>query len=558
MTQPPRLKSFTSTLSFRLFLVLFLSIFLIFAAYIVVWGHYQQRILEQLVEADANRHGDLIVQGLFESMLQEEPEHSYAEIALVGAEPGIEVVRVYNKDGEIRISSDDTEAGETVDMHAEACYVCHASAQPLDAVPTAERARVYTGTGGYRILGLVTPIRNHESCWSADCHAHTGDQSVLGVLDVQMSMEIADDSLAAARRTAITLAVVVILLLMLLTAAIVYRSIYIPVRELHRGTEALAHGDLSVRIDLDRTDELGELASSFNQMAAGLQLADAELRRWSQTLEDRVQEKTEQLERLHQNMIQVEKSASLGKMAATVAHELNNPLAGILTYAKLIGKKLSRLLSDGEEKKVVLDHLELIRSESNRCGNIVRDLLTYARAGSAEFQPAHLHDLVERALKLVDHYIELGDIETKSELRLEEDLITCDPDQIVQALIALMINAVEAMPDGGRLTVRTREVADAPLPTVCLSVGDTGIGIPQEIRENIFDPFFSTKADAKGVGLGLAVVYGIVQRHEGNISVESEPAQGTTFIIELPRDPERVARGIRKRSPQMQVANEQT
>lgn len=557
MAQPYRLKSLTSTVSFRLFLVLFLSIFLIFVGYIIVWGHYQRRILEQLVEADASRHGDLIVQGLFESMLREEPEHSYAEFALVGAEPGIEAVRVYNKDGEIRISSEEAEIGEKVDMRAEACYVCHASAQPLDAVPTAERARVYTGAAGYRILGLVTPIRNHESCWAADCHAHTGDQSVLGVVDVQMSMEIADDSLAAARRTAMTLAVAVILLLMLLTAAIVYRSIYLPVRELHRGTEALAHGDLSVRIDLDRTDELGALAESFNQMAEGLQLADAELRKWSQTLEDRVREKSEQLERLHQNMIQVEKSASLGKMAATVAHELNNPLAGILTYAKLIGKKLNRLLSNSDDKRAILDHLELIRSESNRCGNIVRDLLTYARAGSAEFQPAHLHALVERALKLVDHHIELGGIETKSELLLEDDQITCDPDQVVQALIALMINAVEAMPDGGCLTVRTAEVADAPLPTVCLSVGDTGVGIPQEIRENIFDPFFSTKADAKGVGLGLAVVYGIVQRHEGTIAVESAPAQGTTFVIEIPRDPERAARTVRKRSPQMQVTNEQ-
>ncbi|MGD2215269.1 MAG: ATP-binding protein [Gemmatimonadales bacterium] len=544
----PRLKSLASTLSFRLFLVLFISTVAVFTVFSVMWTRYQQHSLEQMVAADASRHGDIIVQGLFESMLRNEREHSYAEINQVGSEPGIEVVRVYNKEGEIRISSEGTEIGQSVDLQAEACYVCHATAQPLDAVPTDERARIYEGSEGYRILGLITSIRNHESCWDAACHAHSADQSVLGVLDVQMSMETADAGLATARRQALTLAVIVIFVLMLLTAAIIYRSVYLPTRELQRGTQALAAGDLGVRVELDRVDEFGDLAASFNDMAGNLRAADAELRSWSQLLEQRVEEKTKELEKIHQNMMQVEKAASLGKMAATVAHELNNPLAGILTYAKLIGKKLNRLLPDGEDRQAILAHLDLIRSESTRCGNIVRDLLTYARAGNAEFQRVHLHELVERAVKLVAHHTELGGIEAKSELQLEDDLVVWHPDQIVQALIALMINAIEAMPEGGHLTVKTWEVEDAPLPTVGLSVSDTGVGIAEEARERIFDPFFSTKDDTKGVGLGLAVVYGIVQRHEGAISVETQLEGGTTFTIEIPRDPQRAARGLRERA----------
>lgn len=188
----------------------------------------------------------------------------------------------------------------------------------------------------------------------------------------------------------------------------------------------------------------------------------------------------------------------------------------------------------------MLEQLELIRSESLRCGNIVRDLLTYARGRSAELEPVHLHALIDRALRLVAHHVELGGVTTTTDLGLEDDRLIADGEQIVQALIALLINAVEAMPDGGPLIVRTAEEQSGD--TVSLAITDGGVGIPDEVKPHIFDPFFSTKNEAKGVGLGLAVVYGIVQRHEGAITVESGRGRGTTFTITLPRDPELVAR----------------
>jgi len=277
-------------------------------------------------------------------------------------------------------------------------------------------------------------------------------------------------------------------------------------------------------------------------VARNLKAADTELREWSHTLEDRVKEKTAELEQIHQQIMLVEKTASMGKMAASVAHELNNPLSGIITYAKLSARRLRSLLPDGPEKRQVLEHLELIGSESMRCGNIVRDLLTYARASRAEFRTAHLHDLVARALKLVEHHTALREVQATSDLQLADDEVVCDADQIVQALVALLINAVEAMPDGGQLTVRTWAPSDDATGRACFSVSDTGVGIPDSVRDRIFDPFFSTKTETKGVGLGLAVVYGIVQRHEGEITVTSAVGKGTTFIITIPRDPERVVR----------------
>jgi two-component system NtrC family sensor kinase len=537
MSMRRRVAKITSSLSFRLFLVLFLSILFLFAVHAAVISRVHAGVLEQQVKRDAYRASDFIRQSLYESMLRNERERMYAQIALLGAEPGIEAIRIYNKRGEIRYSNHEGEIETSVDLQAEACYVCHATAQPLEAVPTEERARIYRKEGDYRVLGLINPIRNEEGCWNASCHAHTSDQSVLGVLDVQMSMEELDRSLARSDRLAFALVVGIIVLSLLVMAMIVYRAVHVPTRKLRVGTEALAAGDLDVEIDLDRSDELGALAASFNQMARNLAQADAELREWSQTLEDRVQEKTEQLEAMHQQMIMVEKTASLGKMAATVAHELNNPLAGILTYAKLIRRRVQKTVSEGHDKERMLARLEMIQSEAVRCGRIVQDLLTYARKGSAEFRQVHLHELVDRALGLVGHHIELGQVRTERELELEDDRVVVDPEQIIQALIALLINAVEAMPDGGTVTVGTAPTPRARAGRVLLTIKDTGIGIPQDVRNRIFDPFFSTKSEAKGVGLGLAVVYGIIQRHEGAITVDSEPGEGTTFSIELPRAP---------------------
>lgn len=530
------LEAVTSTLSFRLLLILSLSILLLFALHTSLTQHFQTVASESQVKSSAYRNSDFIRKSLYTSMLRNERGRIHEMITLLGTEPGIERIRVYNKQGEIAFSSRKQEIGSKVDRQAEACYVCHAAAQPLSAVPTAERARIYRVPGGHRVMGLINPIPNESACSQAACHAHGADASVLGVLDVQMSLEALDAGATAARRRALALAAAVVLLSMVLMAVIVYRAVHLPTQKLRLGTERLAQGDLSVEIDLHRTDELGLLAKSFNRMARSLQDADAELRDWSHTLEDRVQQKTSELEQLNAQLVQVEKTASLGRMAATVAHELNNPLSGILTHAKLTSRRVANLVPEGPDRERMLHTLELIGSEAMRCGNIVRDLLTYARQGSAEFRPARLHELVEKALQLVAHHTELRGVTTERAFALADDQVVCDPDQIVQALVALLINAVEAMTEGGRLTVRTGPDESAP-DRVRLNVTDTGVGIPPEVQSRIFDPFFSTKDQTKGIGLGLAVVYGIVQRHGGRIDVDSQPGHGTTFTIIIPRRP---------------------
>lgn len=532
MSLRARLGAMWATLSFRLLLILSLSILLLFTIATLLTQHFQSVAVEGQVKSGAYSESDFIRRSLYAAMLRNERARIHETITLLAAEPGVEAIRIYNKQGEITFSSAEGETGAKVDRQAEACYVCHSAAQPLSAVPTAERARIYRKADGHRVMGLINPIPNEASCSQASCHAHAPNVSVLGVLDVQMSLAGLDAGAAAARQRTIAVAVAVVLLSMVLMAFIVYRAVHLPTRQLRRGTERLAQGDLAVEIDLHRSDELGLLAESFNRMARSLRDADVELREWSRTLEDRVQQKTRELEGLNVQLVQVEKTASLGRMAATVAHELNNPLSGILTLAKLSARRVEALVPAGADRARVLDALELIRSEALRCGNIVRNLLTYARQGSAEMRSASLHEVVDRALHLVAHHIELRGIDAVRELTLADDRVVCDPEQIQQALMALLINAVEATGEGGRLVVRTE--ADGA-DRVRLSVADTGVGIAPDALPHIFDPFFSTKDETKGVGLGLAVVQGIVQRHEGRIDVDSRPGRGTTFTITLPR-----------------------
>ena len=527
-----RARAVSYSLSLRLFLDLTAVIFLAFTVYAWFNVRTTSRQYERTLYEGALRVSDLIEQSTQYGMLLNRKEEVHHIIEGVAQAPDVEGVRVYDKNGTIVFSTDSTEIGAGVDLRAEACVTCHGKGTPLRSVPDRDRVRVFGNSHG-RIMGVINAIENRPECARSGCHVSPAKQSILGVLDVRMSLAKEDARVARAREQVITGALLVALFAGLVSAVFILRVVRRPVQRLIRGARRVASGDLNAEIPVEGRTEMAELAGAFNEMTRELRLARRELTDWSGQLESRLQERTAELTRAQREVAHMDKTASLGRLAATVAHELNNPLGGILNYAKLTSRTL-REGSVGEPIRGEADgYLQIIQREAGRCGVIVRSLLTFARKSGAPMGPHALRPIVERALMLVRHHLEISQIRLEAPPFEGDDALVCDADQVHQALVALFVNAVEAMPQGGTLRVT---VAGTPAD-LRVSVADTGTGIPPDILEHIFEPFFSTKDRQEGVGLGHAVVHGIVQRHGGNIEVESEVHRGTAFHLILPRRP---------------------
>jgi two-component system NtrC family sensor kinase len=292
----------------------------------------------------------------------------------------------------------------------------------------------------------------------------------------------------------------------------------------------LGQGNWNFRIRIKSNNELGVIAREFNDMSRKLASAYNEIKDWSETLNEKVEQKTAELKSIYEQVVQIEKLASLGKLSATVAHELNNPLEGILTYSKLISKRLKQT-EDGTDYSKLINYLNMIADESSRCGKIVKDLLLFSHRDNEEFTSNDIIYLIEKSLALVNHHFEINNIVLVKDFAFERLEIVCDPQKIQQTLISLLINAVESMSGkGGKITVKL----DVEDKNAVIRIIDEGTGISQKDLAHIFEPFFTTKEASNGTGLGLSVVYGIINLHNGEITVEDTSIKGTTFKIILP------------------------
>jgi len=486
----------------------------------------------EISTATAQRLSDIVKRSTQYSMLLNRREDIYQIIQTIGTEPGIEAIRIYNKKGEISYSTVDKEVNTTVDMNAEACVVCHLSGKSSVVSPAnVELVRVFKNGTGHNVIGVITPIKNKPSCSEADCHVHPIEQTILGVLDVMIPLTETEQFIVEFETTQYAGGVALLLVLTGFCGMFLWKTVNIPVHRLTEGTVAVMNGDLDHFIDVKTKDEIGFLTNSFNHMTRTLKQTQQELQNLNQTLEERVQKKSEELKRAQANLIQVEKMVSLGTLAATVAHELNNPLEGILTYAKLIRKRMNRPGLTEEEQTEIVSELTMIADETARCGNIVKNLLLFSRKQVGEFKQNDIRMLVEQSAKLMEHHLKMNNIVQRINYADPLPLVVCDGEQIQQALLALQINAVESMQSEGTMEIVALKASD---DTVTITISDTGIGIRSEDLPHIFEPFFTTKKEGKGTGLGLAVVYGIIERHHGTITVVSEPNKGTTFTITLP------------------------
>jgi len=503
-----------------------------------VWNLRLQRAqLTRLVVTGAAERAEDIRRATREAMMRNSPGEVRKIIETIASQPSIERIRLYDKRGRIRTSSDASEIGTLVDTVAEQCVLCHQQTPTLERVEDRERTRIFHGPDGGRLLGVVAPIRNEPACADAVCHAHPPEQSVLGVLDIQLSLAGVDQNLAASERQMLLGLLGTTLGALAAVWLLTWHLVLKPVGRLTEAVSRVAAGELSSHLPTSSEDEIGEMTEAWNTMIAKLGRAHIVLERWSKILEQRVDEKTAELERAHQQMLQVEKMASLGRLAAVMAHEINNPLTGIATYARLMRKRLLARPQDEVGEPGVLSSdteeiLKLIEDESVRCGAIVRNLLLFSRTPGAGFAEAQLNTLLERSTLLLQPQSDRAGVKLKLEADPDLPRIPCDSSQIQQMILALAINAIEATPAGGTVTISS--ALAGPADGVVLRVVDSGRGIPPDKLHRIFEPFYTTKPEGSGIGLGLAVAYGIVSRHHGTIDVESSVDTGTTFSIQLP------------------------
>jgi len=308
-----------------------------------------------------------------------------------------------------------------------------------------------------------------------------------------------------------------------LVAVRVAKRISEPIHAMAEAAQRVAQGDYAQKVPTASQDELGYLAHNFNAMTSELERTHQALQESADELERKVEQRTEELQAIQAHLVQSEKLAAVGKLAAGVAHEINNPLTGILTNSSL-------MLEDLEPDHPWRDDIQTIVNETLRCRNIVKGLLDFARQTKPQRKLISMNDVVEDVLNLVRNQTTFRDIRVSTELDPNLPTVLADNDQMRQVVLNIVLNAGDAMPNGGEL--RVTSTLDATGNAIDVRIADSGPGIPNDVKAKLFEPFFTTKKT--GTGLGLAIAYGIMQRHAGQLHVTTVPGRGTTFTIALP------------------------
>jgi two-component system NtrC family sensor kinase len=519
-------------LGLKLFLLLSILTIFVFVIIIYINTEFYTDQIESNIRDHAVQASNLIKQSLHDNMLGNEREELAIVISNIGKEQYIDNIRIFKKEGRIVFATDPNELNVTFDKKREQCIICHTSDQAKGIIPEESQFRERRSPVGDRIIGLINPIENEPVCYNAACHAHNQDEKLLGYLDIKISLKDLEKRKETTRTRALIFSGILILLSTIVLGRIIRNQIQRPISKLVDGMHHVADLDLDYAVDVDATDDIKDMALTFNKMTQKLKKAQQELQQWSNDLENKVKEKTRELENSQRQMIFVEKMASMGKLAAVVAHEINNPMSGILTYAKLLIKKIENNPSQ-EIFAEVVENLKIIRDESKRCGDIVQNLLTFSKTSNGEKTESDLKSILDKSIELVQHKLEMIEAKLIKDFTSEDTTMYCDPSAIQQIVVALLINAYEALPQKGG-EVKIGLFKDNVKNIFRLEVSDNGVGIPEDVMPRIFEPFYTTKDASRNTGLGLAVVYGNVRRCGGSIDVKTKVNEGTTFIINMP------------------------
>lgn len=517
--------SLISKFTFRTGLVLLITISL-FATFNI---STLKKVFLQDAKDDVETLSEIILHTTHFQMLEDNRTRVYEMIDEVTQHEKIDRVRLYSTEGYVDFSTQDDELGKTREEMRRNEQEGDEEAILVESDSLKSNRRIFVNSQGVEILSVTTEIDNKPACFTAACHVHSPEVKILGYLEVQGTLAKIGVQ-ASAYRDSIAIFGGTLMLIIIICLSWMTQSMVIdPVRDLLLHARKVSNMQLDSQLESKSKDEIGELSKAFNTMTVKLKEARDGYRELNETLEAKVLERTEEIEKVNYQLARSEKLASLGELVAGIAHEINNPLGGILMFANMFAED-KRLDDDQREDAITIVH------ETKRCADIVKRLLDFSRTSIPDKRIKSLADIMENTLALVEHHASVNDVEIVRHYGIDLPDIEVDPTQIEQVFINLLVNACHAMPLGGRLTITMH--ADPQRELLITSIEDSGQGINEENLGRIFDPFFTTKNQelngVAGTGLGLSVSYGIIENHGGHIKVQSVVDQGTKFTIELP------------------------
>jgi two-component system, NtrC family, sensor kinase len=529
---------FKSSIYSRVVYLITLSSVILFVVFGFLFRSVYEQNLNTVIRQNGNNIGSIVEGSLYHSMLENNKSTLQSTLDVINTMSGIDDVNMYDDQDRLVYSSFSSDSA----LHSNPdCLSCHENIRTMfprkeksyRIIDVMSECNMYKNDKAHRHLLIRSPILNEKSCYTSACHFHQESDEVLGSLIIKMPLTDLDSAVKKSSAKFYLLAMATTLLLVSVLILFTRKKIKDPLNDIIKASIAVANGNKNTRLEIktNQLDDMRMVSQAFNDMLDNLQSATEELQNWSQQLEYKVQKKSEELGAAQNELIHVERIASLGKLSSSVAHEINNPLSGILVYTKLIHKQLSNPDLDDAKKETMLKHLKLIENETKRCGEIVKGLLEFSKKDQEDFESKHLHKILQDTYELMTHPIRIANINLQIELKAKSDLIFCSPNQIKQACVAILVNATEAVHDNGEIIISTN---NPDIDTIQIDISDNGIGMPEDDIPQIFQPFFSTKHDTSGIGLGLAIVHGIVKSHNGRIDVKSELGRGTTISITLP------------------------
>ena len=423
---------FFRKIGLKLILVVSLTVVIIIGINSYIKIKSQSDVLLAEVERHANQLSETVKNSTRYGMLLNQREYVDEIIKTIGKDPAIDNIRIYNKEGEIIYSTTPEDVGKMLDKKAESCYACHTENKPLEKLSNKERTRIFRlRKNSPRVMGIINPIYNEESCWKADCHAHPQSSTVLGVLDVTITLTEVDKQIKKNEIQELLFAIISVTAIGLIIGIFVRKWVDKPVKELVKATNQIAAGNLHYEIKDLGNDELGYLAKSFNNM-------------------------TKKLYETQQQLLQSDKMALLGKLAAGVAHEINNPLTGVLTYS-------SYLLKRTKDNPELQEDLNVIVRETLRSREIVKSLLDFSRQSTPKKSLIDINEVINKADAVVHNQLNINKIKLIKEFDEKLPRITADANQIQQVILNLLLNAIDAIgPNGGTITIKTSQTTLSP------------------------------------------------------------------------------------------------